>query len=186
MSQIFVTANGGKESLSHAQTPDSLPSRKLSFYIVLVVAAATNVFAITTVNVGGEQHSERSLYWQLFLPVSVFLEYAMSCAAVAMDSLIAFRAGFLVTAAVILTLASGAFAVLIVALSMYGWHDGAVIFAISFLLFCVLCNLAFLVFASVHASRIRGRTTVLGAVIGTLAAFVLPWIVLRSWSQVAP
>jgi hypothetical protein len=177
---------GGKESLSHAQKLDSLPSRKLSLYIVLVVAAAANVFAITTVSVGGEQHSERSLYWQLFLPVSVFLEYAMSCAAVAMDSLIAFRGGFLVTAAIILTLASGALAALIVALSMYGWQDRVVIVAISFLLFCVLCNLAFLAFASLHAYRIRSRTTVLGAVIGTFAALVLPWIVLRSWSQVAP
>ena len=159
---------------------DSLGSRKPSFYVVLAVAAATNLLATAVLNIG-ENYGEQSRLTRSFLPATVFLEYAMSYAAFTIDSFIAFSGGFLVTAAIILTLASGAFAVVFGSLVMLVWQGKGAIFEISFLLFCVLGNLAFLAFASRHAYRIRNRTTVLGTVIGISAALVLPWIAWRSW-----
>jgi hypothetical protein len=51
----------------------------------------------------------------------VFLEYALSCVALAADSRLAFAGGFVLASAAIMTLASGAGGVIIGIFSMWGW-----------------------------------------------------------------
>ena len=99
---------------------DRLGTHKLFLIVVLSVAAVANVLAITVLNLA---EKDEPLSSRLFVPAAVLLEYAIGYATLLIDSLIAFRAGFLVTAATIPTLASATFAAVFASITMFGWQD---------------------------------------------------------------
>src|SRR5215831_12690219 len=90
------------DSSASAEEAGPPPPRKRPLYVVLAVAAAANLFAPTLFSIH-EGYEGESLFLRLYFPGCVFLEYAACYGAVAWDSLITFRSGFLITTGTILT-----------------------------------------------------------------------------------
>jgi hypothetical protein len=91
--------------------------------VAIIVAAVANI--IVPIVAMGERHISRQVPFGNRLPLAaiLFLEYAMSYAMAATDSLVALSGGFVLTSAAVMTLGSGEFAFIVGMFSLWGAGD---------------------------------------------------------------
>jgi len=164
--------------------PDpEIPVRRKFALQVSIFIAGTSTISVPIV-VMAERHifGQEPVGNRMAVSGILAIIYIASYLIVRTTSLIAVSAGFVVTTAAFLTAASGVFAFVAIALSgLGGERTQTEQYAICFLAFTVVSNVAFLVLSIRYVIAVRKELTVLGAIGGVAAALCLPAI--AGWLQ---